>query len=118
MFPRISDGRVTWQAYKDGVWQIFMYDIETGVISQLSEGNEKSENPRFVVLWEKRNAEGEVQTYGYDMTSGESLMIGKHEDKMPFSKEVPQAPLQENKGVIPVVSSTAKVENQNENSSD
>ncbi len=100
MFPRISNGFITWQVYKGGVWQVFMYNIETGITSQLSQGSEKSENPRFVVLWEKRNIEGDVQTYGYDMTSGEELVIGKHEDKTPF-KDVPQTPLQENKGVIP-----------------
>ncbi|MBI5153144.1 MAG: hypothetical protein HZA36_01660 [Parcubacteria group bacterium] len=116
MFPRISGDRITWQAYKNGVWQVFMYDTETGIVSQLSAGNEKSENPRFVVMWEKRDASGGMQTYGYDMTSGESLLIGRHEDKMPFSKDIPQAPLQENKAVVST-SSTISVKNPNENNS-
>ncbi len=101
MFPRISDDFITWQAYEGGVWRVFMYDRETGSVSRLSQGDEKSENPRFVVLWEKRGLDGAVQTFGYDMTSGESLVIGKHEDKSPFSQDLPQSPLQENKVVIP-----------------
>lgn|GEM_PF-3556476 len=113
MFPRISGNRITWQAYKNGVWQVFMYETETGATSQLSSGSDKSENPRFVVMWEKRDANGGMQTYGYDMTSGESLIIGKHEDKMPFSNDIPQAPLQENKGVVSS-SSSVKVKNPNE----
>ncbi|MEK7498247.1 MAG: hypothetical protein AAB611_00095 [Patescibacteria group bacterium] len=116
MFPRISGDRITWQAYKNGVWQVFMYDTETNIVSQLSAGNDKSENPRFVVMWEKRDANGGMQTYGYDMTSGESLVIGKHEDKMPFSNDIPQAPLQENKGVVSS-SLSVKVKNPNENNS-
>jgi len=112
MFPRISNGFITWQAYKNGVWQVFMYNIETGISAQLSQGGEKSENPRFVVLWDKRNVDGDVQTFGYDMTSGEEIVVGKHEDKTPF-KDLPETPLQENKGII-LSSSVVKIKNSSE----
>jgi hypothetical protein len=76
MFPIISDGFITWQSFAGGSWRVFVYTIENGQISQISQPDAgRYENPRFALLFENRKENGEVETVGYDVVSGKEIPI-------------------------------------------
>jgi hypothetical protein len=76
MFPQLSDGFITWQSFVGGSWRVFVYNLENGEISQISQPEAgRYENPRFALLFENRKENGEVETVGYDVVSGKEIPI-------------------------------------------
>lgn len=76
MFPIISDGFITWQSFFGGSWRVFVYNLDNGQTSQISQPEAgKYENPRFALLFENRKENGEVETVGYDVVSGKEIPI-------------------------------------------
>ncbi len=74
--PSIRGGYIVWQSqFADG-WQVAVYDQKTEHIEYVkSDGNAKVENPRFVLVYDSTNDEGDVQTLGYDFDNGQAFML-------------------------------------------
>jgi hypothetical protein len=76
MFPHLSEKFITWQSFYEDMWHVFVYDMTTGETSQITKSTDgKYENPRFALLFEKRDENGEVKTIGYDIASGQEIPI-------------------------------------------
>lgn len=65
--PHMRGGYIVWQTQFDTGWQVAVYDQKTDTIEYIaSEGGQKIENPRFVLVYDSTNDEGDIQTVGYD----------------------------------------------------
>jgi hypothetical protein len=99
MFPRAYDDVITWQREKGGSWEIIVYDIrsqkETAL--QKDEGT-KYENPRFVLLFDSKHENGDVETVGYDLDTGEMMELGTRARQVP---EEPKTPNDETQDALP-----------------
>ena len=103
MFPNLSEKFITWQSFFEETWHVFVYDIETGETSQITKTiNGKYENPRFALLFEKRDENGMVQTIGYDIASGKEIPIS-HGNSPSSPLSLPQA---DNDKAMPFPAST------------
>ncbi len=66
---RVSERYVTWEAYQDDE-QIFVYDLDSKTLSQISKGNDNY-NPDIegsVVVW-SGSSDGDQEIYTYDMST-------------------------------------------------
>lgn len=96
MFPAISGGLVTWQSFQEGSWNVYAYNMKTGESTQLSQGGVKSENPRFAVTWDERDANGNMRMVGYDIASGKTIDltdVARHtpNNQQPYQPELPSS---------------------------
>ncbi len=99
MFPKVGGGMITWQAFKDGVWQVFVYDIKTNTTSQITKGEGKYENPRLAIIWENRDSGGNIEMSGYDLSTGEAISFGEKNNKAkPI--DIPDLPLGDSQIII------------------
>ncbi|MFA5831251.1 MAG: hypothetical protein WC878_05470 [Candidatus Paceibacterota bacterium] len=106
MFPNLSEKFITWQSFFDDVWHVFVYDMETGATSQITKTIDgKYENPRFALLFEKRGLNGEVETIGYDVASGQEIPISHAGDSN--SSSLPPIPEADNDKALPLQSATS-----------
>jgi beta propeller repeat protein len=109
MFPAISGGLVTWQSFQEGSWNVYAYNMKTGESTQLSQGGVKSENPRFAVTWDERDANGNTRMVGYDIASGKTIDLtqaARHTPNNPNPYQ-PDAPLsQPNQAALPPAGSS------------
>lgn len=105
MFPHLSEKFITWQSFFEDTWHVFVYDMETGETSQITKtADGKYENPRFALLFEKRDENGEVKTIGYDIASGQEIPISHGGNSAPAPLSLPQA---DNDKALPLTSSTS-----------
>lgn len=87
--PRIRGGYVLWQTQFSDGWQIAMYDIDTDTIEYISESNgARTENPRFVLVYDSLSENGDVETFGYDLDSKTNIPLSKIPAKLP--KNLPE----------------------------
>lgn len=99
MFPQMYDGLVTWQREKGSSWEVILYDLSTKAVRTLpKDENTKYENPRFVLLFDSTHDNGDVETVGYDLESGEMTELGTKANRDPFvpvspKDEIPDAPV-------------------------
>jgi beta propeller repeat protein len=116
MFPQVYDGIVTWQAEAGEAWEIVVYDMVSGERSRLKkEGDGRYENPRFVLLFENRTKEGDVETIGYDVETGEMMPLGARPGKeKPIEPVVPQ----DHQDAVPVAAATSTVKTERRDGGD
>ncbi len=106
MFPQLYDGLVTWQHEKGDSWEVVVYDMRTKREQALEKNEDtKYENPRFVLLFDSKHENGDVETIGYDLDTGEMMELGTKANPQPVApaspkEEIPDAP-------VVVASSTA-----------
>ncbi len=101
MFPQVKGDIVTWQSRVNDAWKVFIYDIRTKEISEVAvPAGGSIENPRFVILVENRLTNGDVETYGYDITTKETFPLGAERRA---TQEIPENPAQTEPTVLPVV---------------
>jgi hypothetical protein len=106
MFPNLSEKFITWQSFFDDTWHVFVYDMETEATSQITKTVDgKYENPRFALLFEKRGLNGEVETIGYDVASGQEIPISRAGD--PNKSSLPLIPEADNDKALPLQSATS-----------
>lgn len=105
MFPKVYKHFITWQSRVQNEWKSYAYDMVSGTITYLGQGTDGSiESARVVLLVEKRNAQGNVETVGYELESGEAIALGTDtKDKEP-APLVPSDPIQDQQGVLPSTS--------------
>ena len=105
MFPHLSEKFITWQSFFDDTWHVFVYDLETGETSQITKtADGKYENPRFALLFEKRDENGVVQTIGYDIATGQEIPIS-HGDGTASAPLLP-IPQADNDKALPLTSAS------------
>ena len=77
MFPQVYDGLITWQREKGRSWEVIVYDLQTGKEMAVEKNSDaRYENPRFVLLFDSKHDNGDVQTIGYDLNTGEMMQLG------------------------------------------
>jgi len=99
MFPAAYDGLITWQSERGSSWEVVVYDMRTEKKHTL-EKNEgtKYENPRRALLFDSKHDNGDVETIGYDLDTGEMTELGTKANPQPF---VPKTPRDEVPEAIP-----------------
>lgn len=73
MFPSVTSDNITWQSMDDGVWQVFSYDLSTGVARRVSKKGVKSELPRTALVWTEEDETGQMRLVGSDVNNAEEL---------------------------------------------
>jgi hypothetical protein len=90
MFPQVYDGMVTWQREKGASWEVIVYDLHTNKQHALEKtGDAKFENPRFVLVFDARHENGDVETVGYDLATGDIMPLGTHSRTLPTTPVTP-----------------------------
>ncbi len=74
--PSIRGGYIVWQSQFSDGWQVAVYDQKTDHVEYVkSDGGAKVENPRFVLVYDSTNNEGDVQTLGYDFDNRQAFTL-------------------------------------------
>jgi hypothetical protein len=75
--PRINGDYVIWQAEETDGWKVRVYNRLTKQTETISDTDGASiENPRLVLLYDAKQENGDVETRGYDLVSGETVPLG------------------------------------------
>ncbi len=75
--PRINGDHIIWQAEESDGWKVRVYNRLTKETETISDAEGASiENPRLVLLYDAKDENGDVETRGYDLESGETVPIG------------------------------------------
>lgn len=81
--PHMRGGYVVWQTqFKDG-WKVAVFDVETKAIEYIESEGGLIENPRFVLVYDSTNKEGDVQTVGYDFDNKVTFALGSLPKELP-----------------------------------
>lgn len=82
--PHMRGGYVMWQTqFADG-WQVAMYDLTTEEITYIGEGDgSRVENPRFVLVYDSLDENGDIKTIGFDLDSKESIPLSAIPTELP-----------------------------------
>jgi len=90
MFPQAYDGLITWQREKGTSWEVIVYDLRSGRETALKKSEDtKYENPRFVLLFDSKHENGDVETIGYDLETGEMMELGTRAKPLPRDPVTP-----------------------------
>lgn len=96
MFPAAYDDLVTWQSERGGSWEVVVYDLRTGKKHTLEKSEDtKYENPRFVLLFDSKHDNGDVETIGYDLDTGEMMELGTKPGHTPTEPVTPKKETQD-----------------------
>jgi hypothetical protein len=80
----MREGYIVWQTQFEDGWQVAVYDQETKTVEYIpSEGGLKVENPRFVLVYDSTDENGDVQTVGYDFDTKSSFSLGVLPQELP-----------------------------------
>lgn len=84
--PYINEDYIIWQTQLTDAWYMSVYDRGTGLIEQI-ENDEGAliENPRFVLVYDARFENGDVQTVGYDLKTGKTVPLSSTPAPLPES---------------------------------
>ncbi len=105
MFPQMHNRLVTWQREKGNSWEIVVHDLHSGDEYSLEKNEDtKYENPRFVLLFDSRHENGDVETIGYDIETGDMMELGTKAKKIP---EKPVTPKDKTQDAINTESATS-----------
>ncbi len=75
--PNIRGDVLSWQFLDGDVWHIKVYDLATQETEQINDGDGMSAtNPRYLLVYDSIDENGDVQTVGYDMDKGVSVPLG------------------------------------------
>lgn len=82
--PHMRGGYIVWQTQFSNGWQVAVYDQKTKTIEYIpSESGLKVENPRFVLVYDSTNDQGDVQTVGYDFDKKVTFALGSLPAQLP-----------------------------------
>jgi hypothetical protein len=82
--PHMKDGYIVWQTQFEDGWQVAVYNEETKQVDYIaSEGGLKVENPRFVLVYDSTDENGDTKTVGYDFDSKSSFDLGVLPQELP-----------------------------------
>ena len=114
--PQVRGGYVLWQTqFADG-WKVALYDQETGMVEYIGDAEGAlAANPRFVLVYDSLDENGDVRTVGFDLDSGEVVPFSQIPSQLPDRLPEPQGS-EETRALIQN-KSNSKNENQAKNSS-
>lgn len=82
--PHMRGGYIVWQSQFTTGWQVAVYDQKSNSVEYIpSEEGVKVENPRFVLVYDSTNDQGDIQTVGYDFDNKTSFMLGSLPSDVP-----------------------------------
>jgi len=83
--PDASGSIVVWEDYRNGNYDIYAYNIETGEEMQITNNAASQYDPKIsgnLIVWEDlRNEQSDVDNqdiYGYDLTSGQEFIVSNN----------------------------------------
>lgn len=86
--PRITGDYIMWQSFEGNAWRVKVYDRRTGEIETIADANGASlDNPRFVLVYDTKHENGDVETKGYDLRSGQVVPLSA--TPAPTPKDLP-----------------------------
>jgi hypothetical protein len=88
--PRINGDYIIWQAYEGDAWKAKIYNIRTKEIETIADTEGTSvENPRFVLVYDAKSENGDVETKGYDPVSGVNVPLSS--EPTPAPSDIPDS---------------------------
>lgn len=82
--PSVNGTHIIWQSFETGVWQMKVYDMLTKAINTVEGTNGGSvQNPRFVLVYDTKFESGDIETRGYDLTSGKVVPLSAKPTQVP-----------------------------------
>lgn len=76
ILPKINEGYVIWQSFQNNAWVVKIHNLSTGVTNSINNDDGGSiENPRFVLVYDSKLENGDIETKGYDLESGEIVPL-------------------------------------------
>ncbi len=84
--PRINGNYIIWQTFESGAWRVKVYDRVTKSIDTIESADGASiDNPRFVLVYDAKQTNGDVETKGYDLKSGKVVPLSSSPTPVPES---------------------------------
>ena len=76
--PRMKNGYVVWQTQFNDGWRVAVYDETEKTIEYIDNIDRPTvaENPRFVLVFDQIDHNGDVHTLGYDFENKETIRLG------------------------------------------
>lgn len=99
--PHVRGDYILWQSFENDVWMVKIYDRTTELIETV-EGNAGAsvENPRFVLVYDSKKDNGDVETLGYDFDSKEVVPLTS--TPAPAPEKLPESdPTGEERAIVP-----------------
>jgi hypothetical protein len=101
MFPNVTGDTITWQAIDGGVWQVFAYDIATGVSHRVSKPGVKSDSPKVALVWNEQDANGQMRMVGSSVDGTESFDLSALARRLvDNTKQQPKSPVSNTEIVV------------------
>ncbi len=74
--PKINGAYITWQTFENGGWKVKVYDRSTREVEVIGESDGASvENPRFVLVYDSKQDNGDIETKGYDLETKQTVPL-------------------------------------------
>lgn len=86
--PSINGAHIVWQSFENDAWKMKVYDMRTKSVQTIEgDGGGSIENPRFVLVYDKKFETGDIETHGYNLENGEIITLGS--TPAPVPSEIP-----------------------------
>lgn len=74
--PRVMGDYILWESYEDGAWRVKVYDQRSKIIDTIANADGASvDNPRFVLVYDTKYENGDIETRGYDLDTGKTVPL-------------------------------------------
>ena len=98
--PHINGNYIVWQAFEGNVWHVKVYDTRTRVTQTIGDDNGGSaQNPRFVLVYDTKMQNGDIETKGYDLESGKVVPLSSTPAPIPNDLPNPD-PTDQNRAMV------------------
>ncbi len=106
--PHMRGKHVVWQTEASEGWKVALFDTETGATEFIeSDAGGVPENPRFMLVYDATDENGDTATIGYDLDSKVAVPLGVLPAELPDELPEPDQTGEE-RALIQVRSSTAE----------
>lgn len=86
--PRINGEYIIWQAEESDGWKVRIYNTLTGETESIDDADGASiENPRLVLVYDAKHENGDIETRGYDLDTGDKVALAAQAPILP--EEIP-----------------------------
>jgi hypothetical protein len=87
--PSITADYIMWQSEEEGEWVARVYNRKTSRIETVRGiAGDDIQNPRMIMVFDSTNANGDIETMGYDPVLGETVPLAV--TPVPLSERVPE----------------------------
>lgn len=84
--PNVNGAYVVWQSFEENAWRVKVYDTITGEVTTIDDAEGASvENPRFVLVYDSKRENGDVETKGFDLERKEAVPLSASPAPVPES---------------------------------